>query len=124
MAESKRQLKFSNLIREELSTIFLRRFQGTFQGSLVSISDVEMSPDLGLARIFISVFPVSQSEPVMDRLNDHKGQIRGDLGRAIGKEVRIIPELAFFNDSTAESADRIDKIIDNLVIPPEEEENE
>ena len=121
MTESKRQLKFSKLIREELSDIYQRRFQGTFQGCLVTFSGVEMSPDLSFAKVFISIFPVNQSDAVMEKLNDQKGQIRGDLGRRIGKNVRIIPELGFFSDSTAEEADRIDKIIEGLVIPRKEE---
>jgi len=121
MAESKRQLKFSKLIQEELSDIYQRRFQGAFQGSLVTVSGVEMSPDLSFAKVFISIFPSKQAELVMEKLNEAKSQIRGDLGRRIGKSVRIIPEIAFFSDATAEDADRIDKIIDNLVIPPKEE---
>ena len=122
MAESKRQLKFSKLIQEELSDIYQRRFQGTFIGCLVTISDVEMSPDLSFAKVFISIFPAIQSSNVMEKLNEEKSQIRGDLGRRIGKNVRIIPEIAFFTDATAEEADRIDKIIGDLVIPPNKED--
>ncbi len=122
MAESKRQLKFSKLIQEELSDIYQRRFQGTFTGCLVTISDVEMSPDLSFAKVFISIFPAKQASDVMEKLNEDKSQIRGDLGRRIGKNVRIIPEIAFFTDATAEEADRIDKIIGDLVIPPNKED--
>jgi ribosome-binding factor A len=123
MSESKRQLKFSKLIQEEISDIYQRRFQGSFAGSLVTISDVEMSPDLGFAKIFVSVFPSAQTGTVMEKLNEDKSQIRGDLGRRIGKNVRIIPEIAFFSDPTAEEADRIDKIIDDLVIPPKKDQD-
>jgi V/A-type H+-transporting ATPase subunit E len=70
-----------------------------------------MSPDLGFAKIFISIFPANQADAVMEKLNDQKSQIRGDLGRRIGKNVRVIPELAFFTDATAEEADKIDKQI-------------
>jgi ribosome-binding factor A len=123
MSESKRQLKFSKLIQEEISDIYQRRFQGSFAGSLVTVSDVEMSPDLSFAKIFVSVFPSAQTGTVMEKLNEDKSQIRGDLGRRIGKNVRIIPEIAFFSDATAEEADRIDKIIDDLVIPPKKEQD-
>ncbi len=122
MSESKRQLKFSKLIQEEVSDIYQRRFQGAISGSLVTISDVEMSPDLSFAKIFVSVFPSNKTQTVMEKLNEDKSQIRGDLGRRIGKNVRIIPEIAFFSDATAEEADRIDKIIDDLVIPPKEDQ--
>ena len=59
-----------------------------------------MSPDLGLAKVYISAFPVIHSDELIDLINDNKSTIRGALGRAIGKEVRIIPELAFFLDNT------------------------
>lgn len=119
MAGSKRQEKFSKLIKEEVSSIFTNMFSSEFNGKLVTITDVVMSPDLGLAKFYISVFPVIHSNEVIDLINDRKSAIRGTLGRAIGKEVRIIPELAFFLDGTAESASRIDSLIEGLNIPPE-----
>ena len=123
MSESKRQLKFAQLIRKEISEILQRDFVGRFPGSLVTVSDVSMSPDLGLARIYFSIFPVVGSEKVMQMLNAEKSKIRGALGRRIGKEVRIIPELAFFDDQTAEEASRMDKLLDSLDIPPESPED-
>ena len=123
MSESKRQLKFAQLIRKEISEILQRDFVGRFPGSLVTVSDVSMSPDLGLARIYFSIFPVAGSEKVMQMLNAEKSKIRGALGRRIGKEVRIIPELAFFDDQTAEEASRMDKLLDSLDIPPESPED-
>ncbi len=118
MAGSKRQEKFSKLIKEEISSIFSLNFSSQFSGKLVTITDVVMSPDLGLAKVYISIFPVVHSDQLIDVINENKSSIRGSLGRAIGKEVRIIPELAFFLDSTAENASRIDSLIEGLNIPP------
>lgn len=120
MAGSKRQEKFANLIKEEISGIFTRSFSSQFSGKLVTITDVVMSPDLGLAKLYISVFPIIHSDDIIDLINDQKSQIRGALGRAIGKEVRVIPELAFFLDGTAERASRLDSLIEGLNIPPED----
>ena len=124
MSESKRQLKFAKLIRKEISEILQREYSGRFMGSLVTVSDVSMSPDLGLARVYFSIFPVTKATELMEMLNDEKSKIRGSLGRRIGKEVRIIPELAFFDDQTAEEASRMDQLLDSLEIPPEPEEPE
>lgn len=123
MSESKRQLKFARLIRQEISEILQRDFVGRFPGSLVTVSDVSMSPDLGLAKIYFSIFPVAGTKKIMEMLNAEKSKIRGALGRRIGKEVRIIPELAFFDDQTAEEASRMDKLLDSLDIPPESPED-
>lgn len=117
MAGSKRQQQFSKLIQKEISQILQRDFSGNFLGKLVTVTGVEMSPDLGLARTYISIFPVNAAQESLDFLNSVKPRIRGALGRAIGKDVRVIPEIAFFNDSTAETASRMDAILGTLEIP-------
>jgi ribosome-binding factor A len=83
-----------------------------------------MSPDLGLARIYLSIFPVNQTEKIMEMLNAEKSRLRGALGKRIGKQVRIVPELALFDDNTAEQASHMDQLIDSLVIPPETPEED
>ncbi|WP_286755230.1 30S ribosome-binding factor RbfA [Roseivirga sp. UBA838] len=123
---TKRQQKFSKLIKEEISKIFQHQFSGAFSGKLVTITDVEMSPDLGFAKIFVSVFPIIHSDQILDHIEENKSKVRGALGRTIGKQVRVIPELAFFLDSTAEYASRMDLLIDSLDIPetdPTDEED-
>lgn len=117
MAGSKRQQQFSKLIQKEVSRILQQEHSGNFVGKLITVTDVEMSPDLGLARLYISIFPVNDTAESLEFINSVKSRIRGSLGRAIGKDVRVIPELAFFNDSTAESASRMDKILGSLEIP-------
>ena len=123
---TKRQQKFSKLIKEEVSKIFHLQFSAQFSGKLVTITDVEMSPDLGFAKIFVSVFPVLHSDEVVSFIEENKSKVRGALGRAIGKEVRIVPEIVFFLDSTAEQASKLDSLIDSLDIPdldPTDEED-
>ncbi|WP_339694381.1 30S ribosome-binding factor RbfA [uncultured Roseivirga sp.] len=117
MTQSKRQLKFSKLIQKEISEIFQKEHSDKFIGSLVTVSDVNMSPDLGLARIYLSIFPVKSTEKIMEELEAAKSRIRGSLGKRIGKEVRIIPHIAFHADTTAEEAEKMDQIINKLNIP-------
>ncbi|OEK07049.1 30S ribosome-binding factor RbfA [Roseivirga misakiensis] len=124
MAGSKRQQQFSKLIQKEVSHIFTQEFSAEFLGKLVTVTDVTMSPDLGLARLYISVFPINAAHSVIDFLNSVKPRIRGKLGRSIGKDVRVIPELAFFMDTTAETGSRMDSLIDSLDIPEETEPEE
>ena len=121
---SKRQQKFSRLIQKEVSQILQQEHGGSFPGKLISITAVAMSPDLRLANLYVSVFPINASDEVLDYLEASKSKIRGALGRAIGKEVRVIPELALFPDNTAEAASKMDTLLDSLHIPdlPESEE--
>ena len=120
--ESQRQTKYGKLIQKDLAEIFQKDATYFFKTSLGTITHVSMSPDLGLARIYISILPISKAGMIFTHLNEIKSEIRNKLGRKIGSRVRIIPELALFHDDTEEKASKIDNLIDNLNIPPAKEE--
>lgn len=119
MAGSTRQQKFSRLIQKELSDVFQRDKRGILENTMISISDVKVSPDLSVASIYISMSLVKDKQKVLEKLNLHKREIRKALGDKIGKQVRIVPEIIFYIDETEENAQRIEDIIRNLNIPPE-----
>lgn len=118
MAESTRQQKYSKLIQKELSDIFLRDKRGILDNAFITIADVRMSPDLGVAKVYISMLLAKEKEKVLENITSRKNEIRKALGNRIGKQVRIIPELIFFKDEVEENATRLDEIIKNLNIPP------
>ena len=118
MGESTRQQKYSKLIQKELSDIFLRDKKGILDNAFITIADVRMSPDLSVAKVYISMLLAKEKEKVLLNINMHKGEIRKALGNRIGKQVRIIPELVFIKDEVEENASRIDELIKNLNIPP------
>ena len=118
MAESTRQQKYSKLIQKELSDIFLRDKRGILDNAFITIADVRMSPDLSVARVYISMLLVKEKEKVLENITSRKGEIRKALGNRIGKQVRIVPELIFFKDEVEENASRLDELIKNLNIPP------
>lgn len=122
--ESKRQHKFSRLILRDLADIFEHDYRNGFGEAFVTLTGVEMSPDLGIASVYVSVLPNSLHKQVMESIENKKSRIRGELGKKIGKQVRIIPELRFFADETEENAAHIESIFRNLEIPPEEESEE
>jgi ribosome-binding factor A len=121
MAESTRQQKYSKLIQKELSDIFLRDKRGILNNAFVTIAHVQMSPDLSVAKVFISMLLAQEKEKILNNINLHKGEIRKALGNKIGKQVRIIPELIFIKDEVEEKATRLDELIKNLNIPPKPE---
>ncbi|WP_421874168.1 30S ribosome-binding factor RbfA [Marinoscillum sp.] len=124
MTQSKRQVKYGRQIQKDLGQIFQKDPRHFFGNSLVTITGVEMSPDLSLARVYLSVFPIKDAEEVFFNLDEKKSEVRRNLGRLIGKQVRIVPELAFFHDDTEEKASKMDQLIDNLNIPPAEDNDE
>jgi len=119
--ESKRQIKFANQIKKDLAAIFQIDSSYYFRNTLGTITQVKVSPDLGLAKIYLSIFPNDSAKEIFLHLNEVKKDVRLKLGKKIGKQVRIIPELAFFHDEVEEEASKIDKLIDDLHIPPTKE---
>ena len=98
MSGTVRQQKYSRLVQKELSTIFQQDKRGILNHEMVTIAEVKMSPDLGVAKVYISMMLTKNKEATLERLNTHKKEVRKALGDRIGKQVRIIPELIFFID--------------------------
>ncbi len=125
MAGTTRQLKFAKLIQKEISDIFLQDKRGILDRTFVTVADVKVSPDLGVAKIYISMLLASDKKSIIEKLNLRKGEIRKALGDRIRKQVRIIPEIVFFLDEVEENAQRMDKLISGLHIPkPSQQEEE
>jgi ribosome-binding factor A len=109
--ESIRLNKVGRLIQKELSDIFQRESVTLLNGNMISVTVVRMSPDLMLARVYVSIFAPSGKENAFPLLNEHKKHIRGELGKKIRNQVRVIPELAFFIDDSLEYAEKIDNLL-------------
>ncbi|GAB1446545.1 MAG: 30S ribosome-binding factor RbfA [Cyclobacteriaceae bacterium] len=118
-----RQQKYSRFVQKEISDIFQRDRRGILNNEMITVAEVKMSPDLSVAKIYISMMLAKNKEATLDRLNTHKSEIRKELGDKIGKQVRIIPELIFLLDEVDENAFKIDSLISSLNIPPIDEEN-
>ena len=123
--ESMRQQKYARLIQKELGDIFLRESKSLVGNAMVTITRVEVSPDLALARVYLS-FLLGNSKELYEQINAAKKSVRRNLGNRIGKSVRIIPELTFFLDESAAYAQHMDQVLSDLNIPepPEEDDEE
>ena len=117
MADSKRQKKYSRLIQKDLGEIFQREGRNLFDRAFVTITDVVMSPDLSMAKVYISALMATDKEALIRKLNERKYEIRGLLGNKIGKQVKGIPELNFYLDNTLDNVDKMDKVLKDLQIP-------
>jgi len=116
--ESMRQQKMGRQLQKELSDIFLRHGRDYFGQHLVTITQVKVSPDLGLAKVYLSAFPNTGTDALFEALDKKKNEVRKHLGHQIGKRTRIIPELAFYHDEVDEHASKMDQLISSLNIPP------
>ena len=123
MKESKRQKQAAGLIQKDLSDIFQRNAATWLDSStFVTVTNVTMSPDLGVAKVYLSFILSDDRQAMMDTLNQRKNDIRRVLGNRIGKAVRVVPELIFYLDESADYASRIDQLLSGLDIPPADEE--
>lgn len=124
MSDSKRQQKFSKMIQKELSEIFQHDNRHAFDGAFITVTEVQMSPDLSVAKAYLSLLLEKDRKTLLEKIEDQKSNIRGILGRRIGKQVRIVPELVFYLDETLDNAQRIEDILSQLDIPPASDEDE
>lgn len=108
---STRQNKISRLIQRELANIFLKLNKTKFAGKLITVSIVRITKDLGIARIYLSIFPSEFSEEVLDEIQNMNKKIRGDLGRQLGKSLRVIPALEFYIDDSLDYIENIDNLL-------------
>jgi len=112
--ESKRQQKFAGLLQEELAAIFQREGSSYLPNTLVTITKVRVSPDLAVAKVYLSFLNTNNTELSLATVNSHTGEIRYKLGARIRHQARIIPTLSFFVDDTNEYVEHMDKIFDKI----------
>lgn len=108
--ESTRQHKIARLIQKDLSDIFLR-YARTLGGTLISVSEVRVSPDLAIAHVYLSIFPQDKVTATMEKIEENKGKFRGEMGTLERHQLRIIPELNFHIDETIDRMERIDELL-------------
>lgn len=94
--ESNRQRKVAQIIQEDFAELFRKQASESKQNFLVSVSDVKVTPDLGIAKIYLSIFPQEFRASIMKEIEVNKAQYRNFIGQKMAKQVRIIPQLSFY----------------------------
>ncbi len=108
--ETTRQNKIARLIQKELSEIFMLQTKA-MKGVLVSVSVCRISPDMSICRVYLSVFPSAQATDIIKNINDNAKAIRFELGNRVRHQLRIIPELKFFQDDSLDYIENIDNLL-------------
>lgn len=108
--DTTRQEKINRLIQKELSEIFRKQTQ-QMRGLIVSVSTVRVSPDLGMAKAYLSIFPSEQAKDILANIKTNIKTLRFDLGQKLGKQLRVIPELAFYLDDSLDYLENIDRLL-------------
>ena len=109
--ESTRQLKIAKLLQKEMATILQQLAREYFPGTLLSVSKVRVSPDLGVAKVFVSIFPIVKTKEVEEFISFNQNKIRGSLGRSVGNQLRVTPELMIYTDDSLEYEENIERLL-------------
>ncbi len=108
---STRQLKVAREVQRDLSEIIRNRGMAAFGGAMVTVSEVRISPDLSVAKVFVSIFPSEKQASVMALLGENKKAIRGELGHKVASQLRIVPDIDFYLDTSLDYAEHIDELL-------------
>ena len=98
------------MLQKELSEIF-RRQTAALGGVLVTVSAVRVSPDLSIARVYLSIFPGAKAQEILDNINRQSRTVRYELAQAVRQVLRKCPDLQFYLDDSLDYIENIDRLL-------------
>ncbi|MCB0688274.1 MAG: 30S ribosome-binding factor RbfA [Saprospiraceae bacterium] len=122
--DSKRQLQVAELVKRNFSMVLQQEGNYIYEDALVTVTNVKMSPDLSLAKIYLSIYNTDNKQAVLLKLEDQQHRLKQVFSQRIRKHVRRIPEIAMYIDETLDEMYRLDALFDRLAesSPSQEEE--
>jgi ribosome-binding factor A len=113
-----RKLRVNELLKRELSIIVTREI--TFEGALVTINQVDVTPDLKSAHVYVSVLGPGSGRDVIAQLDAHRVQLQTELARHV--VLKYTPHLIFHLDDSIERGARVFEILQEIETPASEKE--
>lgn len=112
--ETKRQLQTGSLIQRNFGQVLLQEGSYIFGGALVTVTNVRMTPDLGIAKIYVSVFNADDKELVVKKMRSNMWRLKTGLVQRIRKHVRRIPHLDIYLDETLDEMWHLNNVFAEL----------
>jgi ribosome-binding factor A len=109
--ETTRQQKMARLLQKEMGDIFELDMRRLYPGAMITITRVNVTKDLSIARFHLSVFALRDKKPAIEDIRTHIPEFRYKLGRIIAKQVRIIPHIEFFEDDSLDYIENLEKLL-------------
>lgn len=120
--ESRRQQQIAREIQKEIGHLFQKSGPSIYGNAFVTVTHVKITPDLLIARIYLSVYNTEEKQKVIDTIQAQHSEIRYRLGNAMRHQLRRIPELEFFLDDSLDYVYKMEEIFKD--IKPEDKEEE
>ena len=104
--------KIERMLQKEMGEIFLL-YARKLSNTLITVTNVRISPDLSIAHSHLSIFPSEKAEEILKKIIDNTKNIRYELGTRVRHQIRIIPELFFHIDDSLDYLENIDKLLNS-----------
>ncbi len=118
MEETNRQRKIASVLQKDLVDVLQRDAQDNMKGVIISVSKVNVTPDLGIAKVYLSIFPSEKRAEIVKGVTENTVAIRHELARRTKNQLRRMPELLFFGDDSLDYIEEIDKSLKGDDIDP------
>ena len=109
MEETNRQRKIASVLQKDLVDVLQKDAQAGMQGVIISVSKVTVTPDLGVAKVYLSIFPSDKRTAIIEGVTSNAPLIRHELAQRTRNQLRRMPELLFFGDDSLDYIEEIDK---------------
>lgn len=118
--ESQRQKKIASVLQRDLVEVLQGAArEGGMQGVIISVTQVKVTVDLSIAKVYLSIFPINQAKILIEGISSNAAIIKHELAKRTKHQLRRMPELLFLIDDSLEYIDQIDrslKGIDNPIL--------
>ncbi|OSY88728.1 ribosome-binding factor A [Tenacibaculum holothuriorum] len=118
MEETNRQRKIAGVLQQDLVDVLQRAAQDGMKGIIISVSKVSVTADLGVAKVYLSVFPSEKREEIIEGVKSNTPLIRHELAQRTRNQLRRMPELLFFGDDSLDYIEEIDKSLKGGDVDP------
>ena len=116
--ETTRQKKVAGILQKDLAVLLLKLLKNSGKNNILSsVTKVKISPDLSIAKIYVSVFPVLEASNILSLINKNKGSVKKSLAELIKNQVRRIPDLVFYNDDSLDHIDKVESALKGVEDP-------
>jgi ribosome-binding factor A len=112
--ETKRQKQINELLRRQFSMVLLEEGPNLFDKAMVTVTRTVVSPDMSNAKIYLSVFNTDNKQEILLTMQENYARLKFALGNKVGKQLRRMPDLAFYLDESLDEFFKMDELLKKL----------
>lgn len=103
--------RVSKLLQKDLGEILQFDLKHVTKNSMVTVTKINVTPDLSIAKVYLSLFATPDKHKLLENIKRHSKEIRGKLGYRIKNQMRVVPDLQFYEDDSLDYIENIDQLL-------------